>query len=289
MRFRHRQDNTKPEQPDQIKQILTLNLKTMKKSIIIIATLFSIHSTLPAQTQEQKGLTIAQKADEMDMGFEDTAVSLKMILTNKHGQESVRYLENKTLEMQDDGDKSLIVFNSPKDVEGTATLTFTHKDTPDDQWLYLPSIKRVKRISSDNKSGPFMGSEFAFEDLSSQEIEKYTYRFIGEENLDRMPTMVVERYPVDPKSGYTKQVVWYNKENYRIEKIDFYDRKDALMKTLVYNNYMEYLGKYWRAGEMVMENHQTGKKTTLIFENYSFRTGMNEQDFSQNGLVRAGR
>jgi hypothetical protein len=241
-----------------------------------------------AQTPEEKGLQIAVSADLADRGFESSTVSLKMILTNKQGQESERLLENKTLELHDDGDKSLIVFKSPRDVEGTATLTFTHKESPDDQWLYLPSVKRVKRISSDNKSGPFMGSEFAYEDLSSQEVEKYTYKFVGEEKVGGADAFVVERYPLDPKSGYTKQIVWWNKSNYRIEKIEFYDRKNALMKTLLYNQYKQYLNKHWRAQEMVMENHQTGKKTRLIFENYTFRTGLKENDFSQNSLVRAG-
>jgi outer membrane lipoprotein-sorting protein len=212
-----------------------------------------------------------------------------MILTNKQGQESKRSLENQTLELHDDGDKSLIVFNSPKDVEGTATLTFTHKSTADDQWLYLPSLKRVKRISSDNKSGPFMGSEFAYEDLSSQEVEKYTYKFIKEENINGNKSYVVERYPVDPKSGYTKQVVWYNQENFRIEKTDYYDRKGALMKTLSLLNYKQYLNKHWRASELAMENHLSGKKTRLLFENYRFKTGLKEQDFSQNSLARAGK
>lgn len=241
-----------------------------------------------AQSADQKGLEIARKADEADQGFQSSTVSLKMILTNKHGQESLRYLENRTLELQDDGDKSLIIFNSPKDVEGTATLTFTHKTSADDQWLYLPALKRVKRISSDNKSGPFMGSEFAYEDLSSQEVEKYTYKFIKEENVNSNATYVVERYPVDPKSGYTRQIVWYNKENYRVEKVDFYDRKGALMKTLTYRDYKKYLNKYWRPSEMLMENHLTGKTTTLQFENFNFRTDLNSKDFTQNGLVRAG-
>lgn len=261
----------------------------MKKVIFAITLLFSVQLVSVAQSPEEKGLNIARKADEADKGFESSQASLKMILTNKNGQASERFLENKTLELHEDGDKSLIVFNSPRDVEGTATLTFTHKASADDQWLYLPSIKRVKRISSDNKSGPFMGSEFAYEDLSSQEVEKYTYKFIKEEAINGVSTLVVERYPLDPKSGYTKQVVWYNKQNYRLEKIDFYDRKNALLKTLIYNNYQQYLGKHWRAGEMVMENHLTGKKTKLVFENYAFKTGLGEEDFTQNSLVRAGR
>lgn len=257
---------------------------------ILLSSLLLTGTLAPAlsQSAEEKGQTIAQKADEADRGFESSKVSLKMILTNKQGQESERLLENKTLELHEDGDKSLIVFKSPRDVEGTATLTFTHKASSDDQWLYLPSVKRVKRISSDNKSGPFMGSEFAYEDLSSQEVEKYTYKYLKEENLNGVPAFVVERYPLDPKSGYTRQIVWWNKDNLRIEKIEFYDRKSTLMKTLTYNQYKQYLNKHWRAQEMVMENHQTGKKTRLLFENYTFRTGLKETDFSQNSLVRAG-
>jgi outer membrane lipoprotein-sorting protein len=261
----------------------------MKKLITPFALLLFAHTISFGQSPEDKGLEIAKKAEEADKGFESSKVSLKMILTNKQGQESQRYLENQTLELDNDGDKSLIVFNSPKDVEGTATLTFTHKSTADDQWLYLPSLKRVKRISSDNKSGPFMGSEFAYEDLSSQELEKYKYKFIKEEVINGNKAYVVERYPVDPKSGYTKQVVWYNKENFRIEKTDYYDRKGSLMKTLTFVNYKQYLNKHWRASELAMENHLSGKKTRLLFENYAFKTGLKEQDFSQNSLARAGK
>lgn len=257
---------------------------------IITLSLFAFFSaaTLLAQSAEEKGIEIAKKAEAADKGFESSKVSLKMILTNKQGQNSERLLENQTLELHDDGDKSLIVFHSPKDVEGTSTLTFTHKTSADDQWLYLPALKRVKRISSDNKSGPFMGSEFAYEDLSSQEIEKYNYKYVKDDNINGNKTYVVERYPVDPKSGYTKQVVWYHQDNFRIEKTDYYDRKGTLMKTLNFLDYKQYLNKHWRAGEMVMENHLSGKKTRLLFENYSFKTGLKDQDFSQNSLARAG-
>ena len=260
----------------------------MKNTLIILGLLFG--TTVGwAQTPEQKGLEIAKKSEDVDRGFESIQVSLKMILTNKHGQESTRYLENNILELDADGDKSLIVFNSPRDVQGTATLTFTHKEGSDDQWLYLPAVKRVKRISSDNKSGPFMGSEFAYEDLSSQEIEKYTYKFLKEDNVSGTAVYVVERDPVDPKSGYTRQVTYYNKDNYRVEKVDYYDRKNALLKTLTYHGYQQYLGKHWRADEMLMVNHQTGKKTQLQFENYEFKVGLTDTDFSQNSLIRAGR
>jgi len=243
---------------------------------------------LTSSSFAQRGLEIAKSAIDYDEGFESSTVKLTMILTNRQGQESKRFMRNRTLELMEDGDKSLIVFDSPKDVAGTATLTYTHKTSPDDQWLYLPALKRVKRISSDNKSGPFMGSEFAFEDLSSQEVEKYTYKFIKEETINGVSALVVERDPEDAKSGYTRQVVWYNKDNYRLEKIDFYDRRNSLLKTLTYSKYKVFHDKHWRAGEMTMTNHQTGKKTKLIFEGYAFKTGLDDADFSQNSLRRAG-
>ena len=259
----------------------------MKYTGILIA-IFLI-SFAQGQSPEKKGLEIAQAADLSDQGFGSSQANLKMILRNKHGQESTRMMENQTLELIEDGDKSLIVFDSPRDVKGTATLTYTHKEGPDDQWLYLPAIKRVKRISSDNKSGPFMGSEFAYEDLSSQEVEKYTYKYLKDENMAGADCFVVERDPVDPKSGYTRQVVWFNKENYRQEKVEYYDRKNSLLKTLTFENYNIYLDKHWRAGEFKMVNHQTGKETLLIFEDYAFQTGLTDNDFTQNSLKRAGR
>lgn len=260
----------------------------MKKNVITLF-IWAFAGVAFAQTPEDKGLEIATKADQVDQGFGSSTTALTMILTNKQGQESTRFMENRTLEQIEDGDKSLIVFKSPKDVEGTATLTYTHKEGSDDQWLYLPSIKRVKRISSSNKSGPFMGSEFAYEDLSSQEVEKYSYSFIKEDEANGSPSLLVERIPEDEKSGYTRQLVWYNKDNYRVEKVEYYDRKNQLLKTLTQKDYKLYLDSYWRADEFVMVNHQTGKQTRLLFDDYAFQTGLQDADFSQNGLMRAGK
>ena len=183
----------------------------------------------------EKGLAIAKEADLRDTGFDDFEADLTMILRNRHGEESKRALRTKTLEMTGDGDKSLVIFDEPRDVKGTAFLSFSHKEGPDDQWLYLPALKRVKRIASNNKSGPFMGSEFAYEDITSQEVEKYTYQFTGKEPLDGSPALVVERYPIDKKSGYTRQIVWFDASHLQPIKTEFYDRKDELLKTLVYH------------------------------------------------------
>lgn len=240
-----------------------------------------------AETPEERGLAIAQEADRRDSGFHDLAADLTMLLRNKHGEESLRNMRTRSLEVDGDGDKTMIIFDQPRDVQGTALLTFSHKTDPDDQWLYLPALKRVKRIASRNKSGPFMGSEFAYEDLASQEVEKYSYRYLGDESLDGAPTFLLERDPVDENSGYTRQLAWIDQAEYRPMKIEYYDRKNSLLKTLEFRGYKQYLERYWRAEEMYMENHQTGKSTLLTWKDYSFRVGLDEGDFTKNSLKRA--
>lgn len=234
-----------------------------------------------------RGLQISIEADVRDTGFIDSTAKMVMVLKNKQGQTSSRKVRVKTLEVTGDGDKSLSIFDTPADIKGTAALTYSHAIKPDDQWLYLPALKRVKRISSKNKSGPFMGSEFAFEDISSQEIEKYTYKYIKDETIDGIDCFVIERYPAYKHSGYTRQQVWINKKEYRPEKTDFYDRKNTLLKTLKFSSYKQYLNKFWRAEIMTMINHQTGKSTTLSWADYRFKTGLTEKDFNRNSLKRA--
>ena len=132
-----------------------------------------------------------------------------------------------------------------------------------------------------------MGSEFAFEDIASQEVEKYTYKYLKEEEVDGSPMLVVEQYPVDRKSGYTRQVVWYDHKHFRPMKIEFFDRKDELLKTLTYSEYTQYLDKYWRAATMEMVNHQTGKSTVLQWDKYAYAQGFSGRDFDKKSLRRA--
>ena len=239
-----------------------------------------------AETPEEKGRAIAVESDRRDQGYGDFSVDLEMLLKNRHGEESLRKIRVATLEGKADGDKSHTIFNEPADVKGTGLLTFGHKVDDDDQWLYLPALKRVKRITSSNKSGSFMGSEFAFEDIGSQEVEKYSYKFLRDEACEGQPCFVMERYPVSKYSGYTRQVVWTDKAEYRPYKIDYYDRKGSLLKTLTWKDYKRYLSKYWRADEMLMLNHQSGKSTLLRWTNYKFGNGLKDADFNQERLKR---
>lgn len=241
-----------------------------------------------AETPEQKGRAVAEEMDRRDLGFGDSAAEVKMELSNQQGQTSTRELRIQTLEVpeREVGDKALIVFDHPRDIEGTALLSFTKILEPDDQWLFLPALKRVKRISSANKSGPFVGSEFAYEDMLAPEVDKYDYRWLRDEPCGALTCFVVERYPLYENSGYTRQVTWIDQQEYRVQRVEFYDRKDALLKTLTFSGYRQYLDQYWRADEWYMENHQTGKTTRLTFAGWDFRKGLDDNDFDPNRLER---
>lgn len=256
------------------------------KRLALILLLSLLPLKLIAQTPEETGLAIAVEADRRDTGWVDSRANMQMILRNRHGETSEREIRVRSFEVQGDGDKSLTIFDHPADVKGTAFLSYTHAVKPDDQWLYLPALKRVKRIASANKSGPFMGSEFAYEDISSQEVEKYDFTWLRDELLDGADTFVVERIPRYKYSGYTKQVVWIDKQHYRPMKVDFYDRKGAHLKTLTFHEYQQYLEEYWRADRMEMINHLNGKSTSLFWTDYKFQNGFTDRDFDQNTLKR---
>jgi outer membrane lipoprotein-sorting protein len=239
------------------------------------------------QTPEEKGLEIARQADQRYAGYGDSTSTLRMILRNKQGQVSERELRIRTLEMPNDGDRSLCIFDSPADVKGTVLLTHAHKREADDQWLYLPALERVKRIAAQNKSGSFMGSEFSYEDIATQALEKYSYRWLRDETCQEQECHVIERRPLDKQnSGYARQIVWIDREHLRTFKVEYYDRKDALLKTLTFKEYRKYLDRFWRPHDMNMVNHQTGKSSQLLWSDYAFVTGLTVNDFNQQSLTR---
>ncbi len=236
---------------------------------------------------QQKGYEISARSDRTDRGFKDSEVDVTMVLKNAAGQETSRSMSFTTLEVPDEdlGDKSLVVFNTPKDVEGTALLSHAKMIDPDNQWLFLPALKRVKRISSKNKSGPFVGSEFAFEDFTSTELNKYEYLWLREEACGDLTCDVVERRPRYEHSGYTKQVAWIDQQDYQLRKVDFYDRRDALLKTLTLGDYRSYDG-IWRSHKLSMLNHTNGKSTDLIYGDYTFKVGLSDNDFVKGKLTQ---
>jgi len=248
----------------------------MKK--ILLTTLMTATSLMALTNME-----IAQKADNVTDGFESSIAQTEMILINASGQKSTRKLEMKTLEGEN-GDKSISTFLTPADVKGTKTLTHEHVERDDDQWLYLPALKRVKRIASSNKSGSFMGSEFSYEDIGNQNYQKFTYEDKVEEvELNGEACYKGVRIPKEKNSGYTKQVSWVTKEGFLLKQVEYYDRKSELLKTAVFSDYKQVEG-VWRVGKIEMKNHQNDKSTVLIWKDDKVKVGLTAKEFNKRVL-----
>lgn len=232
-----------------------------------------------------RGTAIAEAAEARGKGYGDVQSSMTMVLRTRAGDEAVRVLRSRAMEDQNGRDRSLIIFDEPRDVAGTALLTHANPDGDDDRWLYLPSVKRVKRIASSGQSGAFMGSEFSYEDLGSQDVNKYQFKWLRDEPLNGTEMHVLERIPRDRNSGYARQLVWMDVAELRLQQVEFYDRRDRLLKTLRSEGFTQHDEGQWRPLKLEMQNHQSGRSTTLSFDNYQFDTGLNERDFDENRLA----
>ena len=260
-------------------------MKNMAKNILTVSIISLVVSSVGMASPE-KGLEIAKKVDAADSGWKDEQLTAVMTLRSANGKEVTRVIRTRSLEVKGDGDMSLTIFDRPADVKGTVFLTHSHRRGNDDQWLFLPALRRVKRISSSNRSGPFMGSEFAFEDIVSEEVERYTYNFLKEEKCSGgQSCYVYERFPVDKNSGYSRQIVYVDKEHLRIHKVEYFDRKKDHLKTLERKDYKQF-GKFWRADNWKMVNHLRKKSTTIIWNERKFNTGLTARDFSKNAIKR---
>ena len=246
-----------------------------------------MHLPLPkTKRRKTKALRLARESSARNDGFGDFTARMTMVLRDRQGRESVRQMRFKVLEVPGDGDKSLFVFDQPRDVQGTALLTHAHVNTQDDQWLYLPALKRVKRISSSTRSGSFMGSEFSYEDMGSPKVEEYTYKYLRDEPCGELTCTVTEQFPLDEKSGYSRKIIWQDTDGLRAWKMELYDRRGLHLKTLTLANYRLYVDRFWRAEEQTMVNHLTGASTVLKWADFQFRTNLGESEFTQTALRR---
>ncbi len=244
------------------------------------------YSDLLDGTAEEAGLRIATEARERQKGFGNFTASLTMTLRNKQGQETQRSLRLKLIEVEGGGDRTMFVFDHPQDVKGTAFLVHARKDGPDQQWLYLPALKRVKGISASKQSGSFLGSEFSYEDMGAVEVEKFIHRFLREEPCGDLKCLVLERIPKSEDSGYSRQVVWFDREELRTIQVHYYDRRDKHLKTMISEDYTKHLDQFWRSSRITMENLLTGKSTVLLWSEYKFGADLDIKDFTRTALKR---
>ena len=247
----------------------------MKK--LILLTTLSI--SLFAISSEE----VAKQSYERISGYKSSLSKTTMVLKNAQGVENIRKLEMKKIEGED-GDKSLLNFLYPNDLKDTKLLSFEVIGKDDKQWLYLPSLKRVKRISSRNKSGSFMASEFSYEDISSQNYKNYSYSVEATEvTQDGVVYYIIARIPIDANSGYSKQIIWIDKEKLLPRFGEYYDKQEKLLKKIRFSEYKKIDG-IQRIVEINIENVQNKKSSSLHWDEDVINANIKKSDLSKRAL-----
>lgn len=227
---------------------------------------------LPAfETQDpaRHGYQVVEYADRFDSGWIDEIWQGRMELFDAGGDSVERAILRMLLEGSG-GDKSIIRFMSPSEIKGVAALTHERAGTSDDNWLYLPSTKRVRRISGANKTASFQGTEFTYEDLSTLALDDYDWRYVERTSLDKagepVEVHVVEARPRYKDTGYSRLLIAYHAEHWRQERVEYFDKAGVHSKTFLLGGWKHIHGRFWRALASEITNHQTGKRTKLVFD-----------------------
>lgn len=249
----------------------------------------ALSTIAPAQSEESsqaRGKAIAAEAFARHFDYQDLSAEFEMLIQARDGKEYRRRALVRAMRVPDDRTYSMITMLEPRDVFKTGLLTYSYDNRADDQWLYLPARKMVSRLSGTNRAQPFLGSDFAFEDLGSPGLGKFSYEYLGEDTLDGNKTLMVQRVPTLSNSGYSRQVIWYDREKLYPLKIDYYNPSGQLLKTQRFDDYRLLDDRYWRAHKMTMVNHILGTTTMLTWSSFKFGNGYTPRDFDLDALRR---
>jgi outer membrane lipoprotein-sorting protein len=268
----------------QIKQWLSLSLVgTMTLIGGLAAT--SARAELPQIDPHQ----VAVNVDQRDDGNDEIS-DLEMTLTNNKGQERVRKVIAYRKDYGADS-KTLMLFKEPADVKNTGFLSWTYdaEGKDDDQWLYLPAMKKVRRISAGDQKDYFMGTDFTYDDMGSRNVEDYTYKMIGTETIDGVECYHIEMTPksddIVKKTGYGKGELWARPDIWMGLKMKFYDKKLNFLKELTLSD-IEQIDGIWTAKTMTMVNDQEKHKTVFKFSNIKYNTNLDDETFSERRLTK---
>lgn len=222
----------------------------------------------------------------------DIYAEVKMTLTESTGSTRVRemiYLE------KDYGkdEKLTLYFTGPADVKGVALQAVNYDesvDKEDEQWMYLPAFRQIRRISATDKRGSFMGSQFAYIDLDRLRVTDYTQKLVGEEKVLERDCYVIERLPASEKivnkTGYYKTRVWVDKEHFLVLKQTYFDARGVQFKQMTVKT-LEKIQDIWTVTQSDMQDFVNQRSSSLIFSNTRYSTGLNDQLFQQN-IMKTG-
>ncbi|MDA3872257.1 MAG: outer membrane lipoprotein-sorting protein [Candidatus Marinimicrobia bacterium] len=255
----------------------------MKKITLMLLTLLIIGSMLSAQ--EITGLKIIENVYNRPTG-EDQTADLTMSLINSRDDKRVREIKQ-YLKDYGEMEKKIMFFVAPADVYNTSFMIWSYEKTgkDDDQWIYLPALKRVKRISSDSKSDYFMGSDFTYDDLGDRQPTADTHKLLREEEIEGEMCYVVESIPKEEEYMYSKTITWIVKDNWIGKKKDFYDEDEDLLKTLTIKE-SKVIKDYIIITLSIMHNVQSDHKTIMKLENIKIDTGISDNKFTERMMKR---
>jgi hypothetical protein len=258
----------------------------MIKKIFVSCLLFVLSFGVNAQT----GLEVMeeqQKRHDVALEFSDTT----MTLYDSRGKARPRRMISYSKKPKDKRNKTLIKFVKPTNIRNVGLLTWEQQESEeDDQWLYLPASKKIKRITGGSKANPFMGSDFAFEDMRPENLDSHSYEIKGEENVDGHNCWIVEALPSTPKeakdSGYSKRTMWVRKDIYITVKTEFYDRRNKLSKIGTYAGLEDIGSGVWRSNEITMEKQKRKTKTIIVTDNRDLEADISDSLFDTQSLKR---
>lgn len=258
-------------------------MKNIKIAILVLIFGLGISSNVSAQ--ELDGKQIVEKVYNRPAPSDQTA-TLTMTLTNRSGSTRVRTIKQFTKDLGK-VEKSIMFFQAPADVKNTSFMSWTYDDDikSDDQWIYLPTLKKTKRISSDSKSDYFMGSDFTYDDLGDRKLEDDTHTLIGEETMDGKECYIVESVSNDEEYMYSKTKTWIIKEHFIGFKKEFYDEDGDLLKVLHIKEYKDFDG-FLIINLSEMENVQKNHRTTMDLDNINITDKIKESMFTERMMMR---
>lgn len=264
-------------------------LKTlMTASAVVLLGALAVPSGT-VQAQDLDAAEIMQKVYERPEG-DDRTSTLTMTLRNRFGDERVRTIEQYAIELGE-VEKSLMFFTAPADVRDTAFMNWSYDEQgrDDDQWIYLPALRKVKRISSESKGDYFMGSDFTYDDLGDRHPDEDTHTILREEELDGVGHWVIESTPKDPGYMYSRTVVWVRQDGSWVgTKKAFYDPRGELLKTLSVED-LEKVQGYWTVTRSVMHNVQKDHRTIMELADAAYDVGLSEDLFTERRMRRGAR
>lgn len=247
-----------------------------------IATVLGLVCAFSAAAETLSGRDIIDRARQNSSGFQDMSHRVRMVLIDEKGGKSEREMLLKARVGSNGESNSLSIFTAPQREKGIALLTNVSKDKSDEQWLYLPSAKRLKRITGSSRTSSFRGSEFTFEDLSDQNPDSYRFERIGEEACGELQCYVVDRFPGSGlESSYSKTRLWIDTAHFRPFKADFFDGAGKPFKSMQAYDYRQFDSRFWNPARIVMTNLQTGKATELVSLELKMNTGLKESEFTE--------